>query len=64
MITYLPSNGVYKNDGNKQIRADGHDKVHTLIHAHNFSSQSSEVLYELRGLKLSKLKTGLVWEKI
>lgn len=47
-ITYLPSNGVYEKDGNKQIRADGQDKTHTHTQQ-NF--QSSEILHYTELLK-------------
>lgn len=33
VITYLPSNGVYEEDGNKLINADGHDNTHKHTHA-------------------------------
>lgn len=32
-ITYLPSNDVYEKDGNKLVKADGHDNRHKHTHA-------------------------------
>lgn len=51
MITYLPSNGVYEKDGDKQIRADGQDKTHTCTQL--FISEELQVLAESQIVFLS-----------